>query len=55
MQIASSNPSNIEDLLSQEYNRDPSKKIKDLLNDLVLKIGENVKVSRFIKWELGDK
>ncbi|OGK18321.1 hypothetical protein A3G67_03435 [Candidatus Roizmanbacteria bacterium RIFCSPLOWO2_12_FULL_40_12] len=55
MQIASTNPSDMDDLLSQDYNRDPSKKVKDLLNELVLKIGENIKIARFMRWELGQK
>ena len=55
MQVASTNPANVEELLEQEYNRDTSKKIKDLLNELVLKIGENIKIGRLMRWELGTK
>lgn len=55
MQVASTNPSDTKDLLGQEYIRDASKKIKDLLDELVLKIGENIKMGRFIRWELGSK
>ena len=55
MQVASTNPSDVEELLEQEYNRDTSKKIKDLLNELVLKIGENIKIGRLMRWELGTK
>lgn len=43
----------VDELLEQDYVRDPSKKIKDLIQDAVLKFGENIKVSRFIRWELG--
>ncbi len=55
MQIASTNPSDEKELFEQEYIRDGSKKIKDLLNELVLKIGENIKIGRFTRWELGNK
>lgn len=52
MQVASTNPKTVADLLLQEYNRDPSKRIKDLLDELVLKIGENIKIGRFTRWDL---
>ncbi len=39
-------------LLEQEYYRDPEKKIKDMLTELSGKIGENIKISRFIRWEI---
>lgn len=55
MQIASMNAKNVDALLKQEYIRDPSKKINDLLKELVLKFGENIKISRFLRWELGQK
>jgi len=53
MQVASLNPQNVEQLLTQEYIRDPKKKIEDLIKDAVLKFGENTKITRFIRWELG--
>lgn len=40
-------------LLEQEYFRDPSKKVKDLLNEYVGKLGETIKIVRFIRWTLG--
>ena len=43
----------VEELLTQEYVRDPSKKISDILKEAVLKFGENIKINRFIRWELG--
>lgn len=53
MQIASMNPESVEDLLAQEYIRDGSKKIEDLIKALIGKIGENMQVRRFIRFELG--
>jgi len=52
LHVASSPAKDVEELLEQEYVRDPSKKIKDLVKEAVLKFGENVKISRFIRWEL---
>lgn len=53
LHIASMPCKTVEELLEQEYVRDPSKKIKDLLKEAILKFGENVKVNRFLRWELG--
>lgn len=52
MQIASMNPENIEELLNQPYIRDPKKKIADLIQEAVLKFGENIKIKRLIRWQL---
>lgn len=53
MQVASMNPENIEELLKQDYFRDPSKTIQDLLNETITKIGENIKISKISRFELG--
>ncbi len=53
MQVATMNPENVEELLKQEYVRDPSKTIGDLVKDAVLKFGENTKIARILRWELG--
>jgi elongation factor Ts len=41
-------------LLEQAYVKDPSKTIADLLNELVAKIGENIVVSRFTRYKIGE-
>jgi elongation factor Ts len=40
-------------LVSQPFIRDSSRTIGDLIKDVVAKTGENVRVSRFIRFELG--
>jgi elongation factor Ts len=40
-------------LLNQAYVRNPDIKVADLLNDLVAKIGENVSVRRFVRFQVG--
>jgi elongation factor Ts len=40
-------------LLSQAYIREPGVTIQDLLNEAVAKVGENIQISRFIRYELG--
>ena len=41
-------------LLDQDFIKDPDKKIQDILNDLIAKIGENIKVRRFVRFEVGE-
>ncbi|MEE9239297.1 MAG: translation elongation factor Ts [Thermodesulfobacteriota bacterium] len=41
-------------LLNQTYIRDSKVKIDDLLQELIAKIGENIKVRRFARFQLGD-
>lgn len=53
MQVASLHPTDVKELLNQEYIRDPKIKVADLIKDAILKFGENIKISRFIHWELG--
>ncbi|MCL5090468.1 MAG: translation elongation factor Ts [Patescibacteria group bacterium] len=54
MQVAAMKPKSVEELLEQEYIRDPGKKIADLLNGLVSKIRENIKIGRIARFELGE-
>ncbi len=41
-------------LLDQEYFRDSSKTIKDLVNESILSIGEKITVRRFVRYEMGE-
>ena len=40
-------------LLLQPYIKDPDKTIQDIITETVAKIGENIKVNRFTRFELG--
>ena len=40
-------------LMKQPYIKDPTKTIKDIIIEVIAKTGENIKVSRFIRYELG--
>ena len=42
-------------LLDQPYIKDPKIPIKDLLAGLVAKIGENIVIRRFVRYQLGEK
>ncbi len=52
MQAASIDAKTIPEFEKQEYIRDPSKKISDLLKEAILKFGENIKVIKTIRWEI---
>ncbi len=55
MQVASMNPKDVKELLKQDYFRDSSKKVGGIVEGLIGKIGENMKVVRFTRFELGEK
>jgi elongation factor Ts len=52
MQIAAMNPQNVEELLNQNYIRDESLKIADLINETIAKVGENIQVEKFARFEI---
>ena len=43
----------IEDIESQDFIKDPSKKIIDLVKEVIAKTGENIRLGRVFKIELG--
>ena len=42
-------------LIEQEFVKDPNKTIKDIITDTIGKLGENIVISRFKRFQLGDK
>jgi elongation factor Ts len=64
MQVASMNPGTVgtlestgegdgSALLDQEYIRESRKTIRDLIKETIGKVGENIQVSRFMRFEVG--
>ena len=53
MQVAAMDPKDTEELLKQEYIRDNSKTVDQLIKETIATLGENIKVSRFMRFELG--
>lgn len=53
MQVASMNPENVEELEKQEYIRDTSQTIGELVKNVIAKTGENIVIKRFIRFEMG--
>ena len=54
LQIASMNPSSEEELLGQEYIRDNSQTVEELIKSFIGKLGENIKVGKFARVALGE-
>ncbi|MBU1200309.1 translation elongation factor Ts [Patescibacteria group bacterium] len=54
MQVASMNPKNVKELEAQSYIRDSGKKVGELVKELVGKTGENMRIVRFTRYELGE-
>jgi len=52
MQVASMGSA---DFADQEFIKDPSKNVLDLVKEVIAKTGENVRIGRAIKIELGEK
>lgn len=53
MQIAAMNPKDVESLLKQEYIKDSSMTIQDLVKSVIGKLGENINIKRFQRFEIG--
>ncbi|NMB91915.1 translation elongation factor Ts [candidate division WWE3 bacterium] len=54
MQVCTEELNNVEDLLEAEYIRDPSKKIIDLVNEAIAKLGEKIEIVKFVKFSVGE-
>lgn len=54
LQVASLGAKDADELMEQEFIKDPAKKVKDLLKEVIAKTGENVRVGRIFRVELGE-
>ena len=52
MQVVAMNPKDVDILLKQEYIRDPSKTIGSLIKEAIAKLGENIVVKEFKRFEI---
>lgn len=53
MQIASMAPASVDELYEQPFIKNSSQTIRELRNTLVQKMGENIQIKRFVRFELG--
>lgn len=51
-QVSAMDPKNVETLLKQEYIRDSSKTIETLVKETIAKLGENITVKEFKRFEV---
>ena len=42
-------------LLLQPYIKDPTKTIQDIVNETIARTGENIRIKRFVRFELGEQ
>lgn len=54
LQIASLGAKDTSELIKQEFIKDPTKKVGDLVKEVIAKTGENVRVGRIFRVELGE-
>jgi elongation factor Ts len=52
MHIAAAAPETVEELLAQPYVKDESKTVKDVIGEVIAKVGENVSVNKFFRIEV---
>lgn len=52
MQISAMAPEDTTELLGQPYIKDESMKVEDSIKKVIAKVGENIKVERFCRYEL---
>ncbi|HSX49003.1 MAG TPA: translation elongation factor Ts [Candidatus Saccharimonadales bacterium] len=53
LQIASMNPKDVKELENQDFIKDPKKKISELVKEVIAKTGENIKIGKFARIEIG--
>jgi elongation factor Ts len=51
MHIAAVGAANVEELMAQPYIKDESKTVKDVVNEVIAKVGENISVNQFYRIE----
>ena len=52
LQISAMNPQNAEELLAQPFVKNPEQTTQDLINEAVGKLGENIKIVKFVRFEI---
>ena len=54
MQVASMSPKDAKELEDQDYIKDPSKKIKELIKEAIAKTGENIQIGKITRFAIGE-
>lgn len=54
MQVAAMKPKNVKELLKQPWIRDEKRTVDSLVKETIGRVGENIKVGRIARYELGE-
>jgi elongation factor Ts len=54
IQIVAMNPENLEELLAQDFVKDPEKTVDTMVKALSGKIGEKMEIRRFVRYQIGE-
>lgn len=52
MQVAATDPKDTDELLQQDYIREPSKTVQDVINETIAKVGENIRIGKFARFQI---
>jgi elongation factor Ts len=52
LQAASLEAESVEEFLAQQYIRDPSKTVKDIIEEYIVRLGENIVVEKVVRFSL---
>lgn len=52
LHISALGPESVEDLLKQPYAKDESKTVEEVIKGVIAKVGENLKVARFVRYQV---
>ena len=52
LQVAAMDPETVGELMKQEFVKDSSKTIEEMVKALIVKFGENMKINRFARFEI---
>ncbi len=55
MQVVAMKPADVDELLNQDYLREPSSAVGEKIKQTSGTLGENLVLSRFVRYEVGDK
>jgi len=55
LQVVSMNPKDAKELETQDFVKDTSKKVSELVREVIAKTGENIRIGRIYRIELGEK
>ena len=52
LHISALGPESVEDLLKQPYAKDESKTVEEVIKGVIAKVGENLRVARFVRYQV---